>query len=237
MSVGNGSLTYNNKIPDTSGLIAAADDGLSVETPAGVNTVRLGQITNNLAGPAKFNEDRFIPQNGHQLQFIDANGADIAIAAPLLGISGQNPEIIMQDLLSANDMELSISVAGATFVFSGSNVFAWDANTDYFTFNRVVVAPAFAPGIRQVSGVVNVLEGDTTLIVDTSAGNATINIDPATNTRIMNIRKLGTDSNTITIHAVTGTINKDGVAAANASFSSAGESLSVQSDLTNLYVI
>lgn len=236
---GVGNINYQSPFVDTGDFIAAADDGLTVESVLGVPTVRLGQAFIGGSG-ADLLEDRRIPLNGHTLFLTDGNGTT-GFLSGLMGItgnssSGPTPEIDLIDGFSGNSLIITVETPGV-FLSTPASALSWASATNYWSFLSLVSAPAFAPAIRTSVGTPVVSEQDTTIVVDTSGGNAVVTINPALNTRIMNIKKKGTDLNTITIQPSTGSIYADSGAQASFVFSGAGESISVQSDLTDLFVL
>ena len=90
---------------------------------------------------------------------------------------------------------------------------------------------------------------DNTLIMDSTAGNMTVSINPAalstigTGVNAMRtgiigqVKKISADLNTITLNATSGLIYGLGAPAASLVFSAQGQSVSFQSDGTNIYIL
>lgn len=103
---------------------------------------------------------------------------------------------------------------------------------------RQLVVPDISFNIKTVSGNYSILTSDFTVIVDTSAGDVTITIDPTLKNFLLNIKKKGADGNNVIISATSGKIfADDGGLLSTYTFNSPGESIQLQSDLTNLYLL
>lgn len=82
----------------------------------------------------------------------------------------------------------------------------------------------------------NFTKNDENLLVDSTAGNIVVTIDPTIDGIEGTIKKTSGDANTITITPASGTIQELGAPAANFVFNSQGEAITFFSDGTNLYV-
>lgn len=89
---------------------------------------------------------------------------------------------------------------------------------------------------RAITASDNFTKNDDNLLVDTTAGNVIVTIDPTIDGIEGTVKKTSADVNTITLQPASGTIQELGAPAASFVFNSQGEAITFFSDGTNLYV-
>lgn len=104
---------------------------------------------------------------------------------------------------------------------------------------NVWMSGGIAPNIRTTTTAAETFGAlDYTIIADATAGNINVNVDPTITTqRIGNLKKKDATVNTVTLTALSGQIFGLGAPAASFSMGAQGQSISFQSDGTNIYVI
>jgi hypothetical protein len=96
-----------------------------------------------------------------------------------------------------------------------------------------------APGIRTTTTLAETFGAlDSTIIADATAGNLNVNIDPTITTqRIGNLKKKDASANTVTLTALSGQVFGLGAPAASISMGVQGQSITFQSDGTNIFIL
>jgi hypothetical protein len=91
----------------------------------------------------------------------------------------------------------------------------------------------FKANIRTITTNASVASDDYTLLVDSSAGNVTITVDSSIAKRVINVKKISSDANTVTITPTSGSI--DG--SASFAFTTQWQNVQLQSNGTNLFIL
>ena len=180
-----------------------------------------------------------IVATGNPTNFI-AIGYAITVNSSNVAVFGRSDQNIILGQTSSSDNGKKVQVNGnmsiATVNAVGANpvkALVWDTVTS----EVLAGAATNSPSIRQLAANGSVLATDFTIVVDTSGGNINITVAPANVTGIVNIKKKGADANTITLTMSSGSIYADSGAQATFVYSNPGQSTSIQSDGTNVYVI
>jgi hypothetical protein len=247
---GQGNITYNSPGGATSGAITAANNGLT--DIAGV--VQLGQVAGLLTNDAKLLHDTEIPDNGHYLS-LGKNDAlsDIILFKPSIGIGITNAVglwLSMQSgvggggsgnlTISSDDLLevlMSFNASSGNLIFNSSGT----GNREDFTFDRPVIASGGgspATNINNASSPYAVLDTDAIVLIDSSAGAVTVNMNRALlKNHLIRFKKTSADVNNITLVPSAGTIQELGPSAATFVFQNQGESYTVYCDGTNFFIV
>jgi hypothetical protein len=253
MSQGQGSISYSTPATTTGGggggTVTAANDGLSLDGTGAI--VQLGQQVATALDPAKLLQNREVPLNGKTLAFRHTIGNDdVTIGAGSITIEGKGsidgvPSILMNNLEGLFPAA-TIMLEQTFLTIDLDATLYWVLDISLGRLRAVgdpLEVESIEPAIKTISA--NYIFGlhDCTLVVDTSGGNVGITVSPSLlkatggHGRLCYIKKKGTDANSVTITPSSGSIYADAGAAASYVFSFPGESITFQSDGTNLYVL
>lgn len=124
-------------------------------------------------------------------------------------------------------------------VLIGSDPLATTDNGRKLQISGSANADGLALNIRPVTLDTNFDFTDYTILVDATAGDVTVTVDPTLlkGTAIGNIKKTDASANNVIISVTGGTIQAIGAPAATLTFNTQGQSVTFQSDGTNLFVL
>lgn len=217
--------------------ITSANDGLSADLATG-KIAQLGQTVGRAGNPAALTEDREIP-GAHSVIFGSA-GSNAVTVNKDQGIDSTNTNgaIIQSESLGQNFHILYDDANHLEYLF-GALIFIVDLLKGQLTSNFPFVPSGLGSSIRKPPGAAVVFVAtDYTLLIDTTAGNVSISVDPvALAGQLGNIKKISADVNTVTVTPTSGTIQGIGAPAASYVFNVQGENVSFQSDGINIYIL
>jgi len=243
---GVGNVNYEFPPSGASGVLNAANDGLSTDA-ATSKIAQLGQTVGRAADPAKLLEAREIPLNNNSLTLRNTFGADsILLDEGEMIITGNHAttgggHLEVTDISGGGNFDVLATNIDLTIMLSSLFTRLTTALPDIWDFRGgIQLRDGLAAKIRStVSSVIAVLNNDYLILVDTTAGSVVMNITPASlmNGQIINIKKVSSDANNITLNMVSGTILGVPPAASTFVFGSPGESISFMTDTVNSYII
>jgi Cu/Ag efflux protein CusF len=257
-SDGQGSSTYNGPSPFAPGnpTLIGANDGLSTDAATG-KIAQFGQTLGRAGNPAQITEDRELPMNGHRIFLDNVAGETIGFDASL-GISvfnntGQSYQALWQ--ITGNTGGWRVFTDDAIDVimeFDGGGAtsqIVWNGNSvdpgKFFPDSPFI----FGSGVGQVAtpiaslgggSIVNLVQGQSFILADTTLGNLQINISVVANTlkkQRFIVKKVSNDINTVTLNMVAGTIQAIGAPAATYAFNVQGQAVEFICDDLNAYII
>lgn len=244
---GFGNVNYQS--PGTpAGAPVGANDGTAVIG----GLVQLGQPTGTAGDPAALTADVEIPNaGGKTVYFGKNNGVAPVVAinsAHGISISNLTGEALLLNLIGHNYQFSAVGAGIFDFLFSPGDNLEYDQTLGGdLSYSNRFGAKALKANIQPVNFAASpyaVKRSDYTLLVDSSGGNVVINITPATMFdatnalgQFINIKKVSTDANTITINATAGLIIGVPPGAATFIISDPGANANLQSNGTNLYLL
>jgi hypothetical protein len=240
---GLGNIYYDLPAAAAPNVVDAANDGLSTDL-ATAKIAQLGQAVGRAGDPAILLEDREIPNPGAFTVFFGKNdgvsdvvGINSGAGVSIGNASGQGL------LIFAFGINWNFAILSATQIQQvlGSENWLYDNVTKRIKFSNTIIAGGgLGANVRApaTAAIVTALKNDYTLLIDTSGGNCQLNIDPAVfANQVLNIKKLTADFNNITLTPTSGTIQGIGAPAATFVFNTQGQSVTLQSDGTNIYIL
>lgn len=250
LSADQGSVSYSSQgINPNAPPLTGANDGTSQV----LGIVKLGQSVGAAGDPAILTENREIPDpGGFTVSFGRNNGVDnVVVIGPNLGVALSNNTgngLSLAWQIGANSTDINIHTTDAASVIidfaAGTDNIIYNGGTPpikRFVSSAAWVSTGRGSRIHAVTGVASydLTVDDSTILVDTTAGNIVINMDP---TKFPNqdfdIKKTSADVNTITLTPLApATIQAFGAPAATYAFNVQGESIRVQTDGINFYVL
>jgi hypothetical protein len=238
---GQGNIGYDIPPASAAGVLNAANDGLSTDLATG-KIAQLGQTVNRPGDPAILLQDREIPNPGGFTVFFGKNNgiANVVGINSDFGISVANNNLIgFQYFDGAKNFTIEMPSATTILMRWGAGTITFDTVTGVFTFNDAIHTTGLGTSIvTSAAAIINVTRNNFTYLIDTTAGNVVVNMDPAILAgQIFDFKKISADANSITLTPTAGTIMDIPPAVASLAFSDPGASITVHCDGTNFFVI
>ena len=246
---GVGNVNYEFPASGAAGVVNAANDGLSTDLATG-KIAQLGQAVGRGGDPAQLLEPREIPFNSLSITMRNVFAQDsilfdegeiIITGNHASGTGAGGGHLEVTDISGGGNFDVLATNLDLTIMLSSLFTRVTTALPNIWDFRGgIQLRDGLAAKIRATTSAIIVpLNNDYLILVDTTAGNAVVNITPANlmNGQILNIKKVSTDANTITLTMLSGTILGVPPAAATFVFGSPGESISFMSDTVNSYII
>jgi Cu/Ag efflux protein CusF len=248
IAIGSGALQGTGALVQPSNVIAIGNDVLDRNAAAIADAV-LCIGNNSMAGGAGKTIGTRLLVIGHASGGPGANADTVGDDVIVIG-HGSNPGGGLTDTTIIGNLQNGINFFTLSHVILlgkstqntliGQVVAAWSDNGNRLQVNGSgFFAGGLRPKIRTTTTLAETFGAlDYTVLADTTAGNMNFSVNPATlNQAIGNIKKLSADANTVTITPTSGTIQGIGAPAATFVFNAQGQSVTFQSDGTNLYIL
>jgi hypothetical protein len=246
---GLGNIYYDGLVSPSASGLTGANNGLS---KVGANAV-LGQNVGTVGNPAALLSDREIPDAGHTI-FVGLNNG----VAPNIGLSAQNGISVsnnngtwFQTQGSGTSFLIGFDTGGTEQIFfnfgGGADLFTYHPQgiggvvVSFLQWFGSIITGGFGGNIQPTSGGGSFTASPDvfTYLIDATAGVTTVLLNNANYTagQIFNFKKTDASANGIVLTPSAGTIQGLGAPAATVTFSTQGETLTVQFDGTNYFVI
>lgn len=216
-------------------------NGVSKDLLTGLIT-QLGQDVGTAGDPAALFNDVEIPNAGGFTVFFGKNDG----VSDVVGINSQGGIDISNaagDFLAlfSNGVNYTVTspAPGELLITMGTQNLDYNNATKALTWDDVFGTEGLRiSNTPTVAAVINATQKDSVFLIDSTAGNVVVNLDPAViGKNIQHFKKTSADANTITLTPASGTIQEIGAPAATFVFNVQGESITVYCDGTNFFIL